>query len=113
MPRGWVLRSQHARPWPRRAHDCHPTSPTGPVMNAATVPSPCISVCQLDPESRRCLGCSRSIEQIEAWIMLDDRERMAVWVQLARHFDVDLETALASRVGPGRARELVRSHESG
>lgn len=113
MPRGWVLRSQHARPWPRRAHDCHPTSPTGPVMNAATVPSPCISVCQLDPESRRCLGCSRSIEQIEAWIMLDDRERMAVWVQLAQHFDVDLETALASRVGPGQARELVRSHESG
>jgi predicted Fe-S protein YdhL (DUF1289 family) len=82
-------------------------------MNAATVPSPCISVCQLDPESRRCLGCSRSIEQIEAWIMLDDRERMAVWVQLAQHFDVDLETALASRVGAGRARELVRSHESG
>jgi hypothetical protein len=45
--------------------------------------------------------------------MLDDHERMAVWVQLARHFEVDLETALASRMGAGRARELVRSHESG
>lgn len=82
-------------------------------MTAATVPSPCISVCQLDSESRRCLGCARTIEQIEAWIMLDDRERMAVWAQLAQHFDVDLETALASRMGAGRARELVRSHESG
>jgi len=82
-------------------------------MTAATIPSPCISVCQLDSESRRCLGCARTIEQIEAWIILDDHERMAVWVQLARHFEVDLETALASRMGAGRARELVRSHESG
>ena len=82
-------------------------------MTAATIPSPCISVCQLDSESRRCLGCARTIEQIEAWIMLEDPARMAVWVQLARHFEVDLETALASRMGAGRARELVRSHESG
>lgn len=80
-------------------------------MTAATIPSPCISVCQLDAETRRCLGCARTIEQIEAWIMLDDHERMAVWTQLARHFELDLEAALASRVGADRARELVRSHE--
>ena len=81
-------------------------------MSASTVPSPCISVCQLDPDTRRCLGCARTIEQIEAWILLDDHERMAVWRQTARQFDVDLEAALAARVGAARARELVERDES-
>ena len=80
-------------------------------MSASTVPSPCISVCQLDPDTRRCLGCARTIEQIEAWILLDDHERMAVWRQTAEQFDVDLEAALAARVGAARARELVERDE--
>lgn len=110
MPRAWARRLRHGRQPLWRAHD---VASRIHVMNAATIPSPCISVCQLDAESRRCLGCARTIEQIEAWVMLDDHERMAVWTQLAQHFELDLETALASRVGADRARELVRSHESG
>ena len=82
-------------------------------MTSAIVPSPCISVCQLDPASRRCLGCARTIEQIEAWILLDDGERMAVWRQTAAQFDVDLEVALAARVGADRARELIERHGNG
>ena len=110
MRRAWARRLQHGRQPLWRAHD---VASRIDVMTAATIPSPCISVCQLDAESRRCLGCARTIEQIEAWVMLDDHERMAVWTQLAQHFELDLETALASRVGADRARELVRSHESG
>ena len=31
------------------------------------MPSPCISVCQLDPVSGQCLGCYRTSAEIAAW----------------------------------------------
>jgi len=31
------------------------------------LPSPCISVCQLDPVSDQCLGCYRTSAEIAAW----------------------------------------------
>ena len=33
----------------------------------AALPSPCISVCQLDPVSGQCLGCYRTSAEIAAW----------------------------------------------
>lgn len=33
----------------------------------AALPSPCISVCQLDPVSGQCLGCFRTGAEIAAW----------------------------------------------
>ena len=32
-----------------------------------TLPSPCISVCQIDPETGNCLGCYRSRQEIARW----------------------------------------------
>jgi uncharacterized protein len=31
------------------------------------VPSPCISVCRMNPQSGLCEGCLRSIEEIAQW----------------------------------------------
>ncbi len=76
----------------------------------SAVPSPCISICRLDPASRRCEGCFRTTSEIEAWMVLGNEERMAIWRALAQHLGVSLEAALATRVGEARARELVRSH---
>lgn len=39
--------------------------PEKPDMVA--LPSPCISVCQLDPVSGQCLGCYRTSAEIAAW----------------------------------------------
>ena len=33
----------------------------------AALPSPCISVCQLDPVSGQCIGCFRTGAEIAAW----------------------------------------------
>ena len=33
----------------------------------AALPSPCISVCQLDPVSGHCIGCFRTGAEIAAW----------------------------------------------
>ena len=45
---------------------------------AASVPSPCIGLCILDPETGFCKGCIRTIEEIGAWIGLDDEQRRDV-----------------------------------
>jgi predicted Fe-S protein YdhL (DUF1289 family) len=40
--------------------------------------SPCISVCRLDPATRICIGCGRTIAEIAAWSSLSDAERAAI-----------------------------------
>lgn len=52
------------------------TSPSSPV--AATVASPCVGVCSIDRETRFCLGCWRSMEEIAHWSRYDDPRRLEV-----------------------------------
>ena len=35
--------------------------------SAGVLPSPCISVCRMDPASGLCQGCLRTIDEIVAW----------------------------------------------
>lgn len=39
--------------------------------------SPCIGICQLDG-SETCFGCFRTIEEVAAWPLLSDPDRLAV-----------------------------------
>lgn len=49
----------------------------------ASVPSPCVSVCRMDPASGLCEGCCRTIGEIAAWSGLDDEGKRAVWACIA------------------------------
>ena len=49
---------------------------------AASLPSPCIGLCILDPDTGFCKGCYRTIEEIGAWLGLDDEGRRAVIARL-------------------------------
>jgi hypothetical protein len=49
-----------------------------------TVPSPCISVCRIDPATAWCEGCLRTIDEIAHWGELDDDEKRAIWIELGR-----------------------------
>lgn len=40
--------------------------------------SPCIKVCLVDPESRTCVGCFRTLEELGRWTKLTGAEREAV-----------------------------------
>ncbi len=53
-------------------------------MSAATVPSPCISVCKMDARSGWCEGCLRTLDEIAAWSVMDDAQKQAVWQLLAQ-----------------------------
>ncbi len=44
----------------------------------ATVASPCVGVCSIDRETRFCLGCWRSMEEIAHWSRYDDPRRLEV-----------------------------------
>jgi len=45
--------------------------------------SPCTKVCAMDAESRYCLGCQRTLDEIARWGAMSDAEREAVMAQLA------------------------------
>ncbi|WP_291066740.1 DUF1289 domain-containing protein [Hydrogenophaga sp.] len=46
------------------------------------VPSPCVSVCELDEALGRCKGCWRTLQEIGQWTQLSDAERLEVWAQI-------------------------------
>jgi hypothetical protein len=48
------------------------------------VPSPCISVCRIDPETGWCEGCYRTIDEIARWGALGNNEKLGVWAELKR-----------------------------
>ena len=47
------------------------------------VPSPCTSVCKMDPSSGWCEGCLRTIDEIAAWAALSDTDKLVIWDRLA------------------------------
>ncbi|MGZ5196165.1 MAG: DUF1289 domain-containing protein [Ramlibacter sp.] len=43
------------------------------------VPSPCVSICRMDPETALCEGCLRTLDEIAAWGRMDDATKREVW----------------------------------
>jgi uncharacterized protein len=46
---------------------------------AHPVPSPCVSVCRMDPGNGLCRGCWRDIDEIIAWGRMDEEGKRKVW----------------------------------
>lgn len=46
------------------------------------VPSPCISVCRMDPSRGLCSGCYRTVDEIAAWGQAGEAERLAIWARI-------------------------------
>jgi hypothetical protein len=46
--------------------------------DGTVIPSPCIGVCRLDPETGLCAGCLRTPDEIAAWPAADTAGRMAI-----------------------------------
>jgi len=44
--------------------------------------TPCINVCVIDPGTRLCSGCGRSIEEIAAWAAMTDAQRKLIMREL-------------------------------
>ncbi|QHE77887.1 DUF1289 domain-containing protein [Hydrogenophaga sp. PBL-H3] len=49
---------------------------------APGVPSPCISVCEMDEAKLSCKGCFRTLAEISQWSRMGDAEKLVVWQQI-------------------------------
>ena len=49
---------------------------------AKEVPSPCVGVCRMNPGTRLCEGCLRTLDEIAAWSALSEEEKRAVLARL-------------------------------
>jgi len=47
-------------------------------MQDSPIASPCIDVCQIDADSGFCAGCHRTLDEIAAWSILNDAQKLAV-----------------------------------
>ena len=51
---------------------------------AGPVPvSPCLGICLMDPRTRTCRGCLRTIEEIAGWYNATPAEKHAILARLA------------------------------
>lgn len=51
---------------------------TDHIWQRAEIESPCIKICVIEPETRLCTGCLRTIDEIGAWSSLSNEDRRAV-----------------------------------
>jgi predicted Fe-S protein YdhL (DUF1289 family) len=70
------------------------------VWSRAEPQSPCRKVCVIHPESRLCIGCLRTGEEIAAWPRMTPEARLALMAELPER-----EGQLSRRRG-GRAARL-------
>ncbi len=44
--------------------------------------SPCIKICDIDPVTRLCTGCARTLDEIALWPRLSDAQRKHIMALL-------------------------------
>ena len=44
--------------------------------------SPCIAVCIIDPKTKLCLGCGRTLPEIGGWGKMESSERLGIMARL-------------------------------
>ncbi|HWD57667.1 MAG TPA: DUF1289 domain-containing protein [Stellaceae bacterium] len=52
-------------------------------MNETIPPSPCLGICIMDPHTRQCRGCLRTVEEIARWYEASPAEKRALLAALA------------------------------
>ena len=63
--------------------------------------TPCIAVCMMDPRTKLCFGCGRTLPKIARWHQMDSAERLAVM------------EGLAARMAEAGLEQMAQSQERG
>lgn len=65
--------------------------PTIPHYVQMSKETPCVAVCMIDPRTKLCFGCGRTLPEIARWHAMESAERLAVMALLpARMADAGL-----------------------
>jgi len=49
-----------------------------------SIETPCTKVCAVDPVTRLCIGCGRTLDEIARWSAFTDGERARIMTELTR-----------------------------
>ena len=52
-------------------------------MSQIGEPSPCLGICLIDPATRMCRGCLRTIDEIRCWYDASAADKRAILARLA------------------------------
>lgn len=80
---------------------------TDGVWRRDEIESPCIKTCVIHPETRLCVGCARSIDEISAWSRMSPEERRRIMEELPAR------SASPGRRSGGRAGRAARRSGGG
>jgi predicted Fe-S protein YdhL (DUF1289 family) len=69
------------------------------IWNRAEIESPCVKTCVIEPASRLCIGCLRSIDEIGDWGRMTPEERRTIMADLPNR-----QGQLSKRRGGRRGR---------
>jgi predicted Fe-S protein YdhL (DUF1289 family) len=58
-----------------------------------SVATPCVKVCTLDAAAGICLGCGRTLGEIERWLRMGDDERARIMAELPARLETRRATA--------------------
>jgi predicted Fe-S protein YdhL (DUF1289 family) len=58
-----------------------------PDSHAGPMPSPCISVCTMNPRTGLCEGCFRTIDEIAQWSTATEDAKRSIWTAIKRRQD--------------------------
>ena len=62
--------------------------------NGMSQETPCIAVCMIDPRTKLCFGCGRTLPEIARWHRMESAERLALMAELpARMVEAGLSQA--------------------
>jgi predicted Fe-S protein YdhL (DUF1289 family) len=68
-----------------------------------SIETPCTGVCMIDPRSRLCFGCGRTLQEIARWHRTESAERLAIMAALpARMADAGLPASASPAARPNR-----------
>jgi len=76
---------------------------TDQIWQRNEIESPCIKLCVVDPKTRQCMGCHRTIDEIGAWSKFSPQVRRLIMDELPTR-----AAAAKPRRSGGRAARLKR-----
>ncbi len=60
-----------------------PDDPAAVAVPEPNPVSPCVGICLMDPRTRLCRGCLRTVDEIAGWYIAGAAEKRAILARLA------------------------------
>jgi predicted Fe-S protein YdhL (DUF1289 family) len=85
---------------------CGRHSPHHASDRSLVIETPCLKICVLEPGSRLCRGCGRTLDEIAGWGAMSEGERRRVMALLP-----DRIVALRLRTGPSMSERATAAQK--